>query len=525
MALFEKGIKKVVLPAAAAAGVALTPEESEAGIIKSFIDIARSGAKQADRAKLFVDAHKTISPTGLTRNEYGEKIVEQLLKENPDIEKSIKKGDGQEAFSRMLEKIQQDPSQYELIDRKDFLKQSFQDEALRKNMINRLSDNGIKNQSDEVIDQLVAEEKQSLIDGSRGFFNPVNNKITVFNPQPNKPLSELLGTVGHETLHIPDTSKTKTLYTNVIDKDLEIPGHPFSKEERNLLYKRSLDVPGGVSPGESRELISKHYDILPHILHKKDPEKAQALFKSVQAIVEKDRAAATKAFKNGRLSIEEFKKINKPEYFDKKIAESAFVYFPDMGPDELRSIGHTVTYPEGVEKTILRNSVVNKTPILDPSNFSFPSEYKKSAAAVTGVLGANALGSEAQASTIGEPGNFSPIPKEMQETEEPKKTGFVWKALDAISYPQRAAFNTAASMLGTKGDIENSEKSAQAIVENLAERAGIPEDSTVGNAAKALGVAGLEVMTDPTDLLGIGTFNKGAKAGRKAWKALKKVNK
>lgn len=525
MALFEKGIKKVVLPAAAAAGVMAAPEESEAGIIKSFIDIARAGATKADRAKLFVDAHKTMSPTGLTRNEYSDKLVEQLLKENPDIEKSIKKGDGYEAFSNMLEKLRQDPSQFEFKDRKDFLRSSFQDEALRKNKIIELKEKGIITPTDEFIDQSLAKEKRALVTGSRGFFNPVNGKITVFKPQPNKPLSELLGTLGHEVPHIGDTSKTKTLYTEVVDRDLEIPGNHFSKEERDITNKNVFNRPGGVSSGESRELTSKHYDLLPYILHKKDPEKAQALFKSVQAIVEKDRAVATRAFKNGSLSVEEFARINKPDYFDKKIAESAFVHFPDMGLDELRSTGHMVAHPEGFEKTVLRNSVVNKTPILDPSNFSFPNEFRKSAAAATGVLGASALGLEAQASTIGEPGNFSPIPKEMQEAEEPKKTGFVWKALDAISYPQRAAFNTAASMLGTKGDIENSEKSAQAIVENLAERAGIPEDSTVGNAAKALGVAGLEVMTDPIDLLGIGTLNKGAKAGRKAWKALKKVNK
>lgn len=525
MALFEKGIKKVVLPAAAAAGVALTPEESEAGIIKSLIDLARAGATKADRAKLFVDAHKTMSPTGLTRNEYSDKLVEQILKENPDIEKSIKKGDGNEAFSRALEKMRQDPSQYEYKDRKDFLNSSFHDETFKKNIINQLSENGITNQSEAFINDLVANKKQNLADISNGFFSPTSGKITVFNPEADRPLSEMLGFTVHETPHIGDTSKTKTLFTEVIDKDLEIPGKLFSKERQNSEYKNLFDVPGGVSSGESRDLINKHYNILPHILHKKDPEKAQALFKSVYSIVEKDRAAAMKDFKNGRITKKELFNINKEEYFEKKLAESAFVHFPDMGLDELRSTGHMVAFPEGVEKTILRNSVVNKTPILDPSNFSFPNEFRKSAAAATGVLGASALGSEAQASTIGEPGNFSPIPKEIQEAEEPEKTGFIWKALDAISYPQRAAFNTAASMLGTKGDIENSEKSAQAIVENLAERAGIPEDSTVGNAAKALGVAGLEVMTDPADLLGIGTLNKGAKAGRKAWKSLKKVNK
>lgn len=503
MALFEKGIKKVVLPAAAAAGVMATPEESEAGIIKSFIDIARAGATRADRAKLFVDAHKTMAPTGFTKDQYREKLVEQLLKENPDIEKSLKRGDAKEAVYRMLEKVQQDPTTFEVINRADFVKSSTQDDALRKILLKDGSNN----------ENLLKLKKQALAEESRGFYNPATDKTTIFIPEVNKPITDILGTTGHEIGHKSDKNK---LYDNVIDPTLKIPDD-MSENTRRQLEERYFNVPGGLTSSEELALTNKHYNLLPHILNKKDPEKAQRAFKMAEKLAKEGRLAARTG--------EEIYDTHKPEYFYKKLMEVSPVYFPDVGIDEVRSMGHIVSHPEGFERTVLRNSIVDKTPILDLSNFSSPSKYKKSAAAVAGVLGANALGSEARASTIGEPGNFSSIPKEMQEAEEPKNTGFVWKALDALSYPQRAAFNTAASVLGTKGDIENSEKSAQAIVENLAERAGIPEDSTVGNAAKALGVAGLEVMTDPADLLGLGTLNKGAKAGRKAWKALKKVNK
>lgn len=71
------------------------------------------------------------------------------------------------------------------------------------------------------------------------------------------------------------------------------------------------------------------------------------------------------------------------------------------------------------------------------------------------------------------------------------------KALDAISLPQRYMMNKAAEAAGLKGNLDDSEASAQALVEAGAEKLGIPEDSNIGNAAKALGVAGLEVFADP----------------------------
>lgn len=79
---------------------------------------------------------------------------------------------------------------------------------------------------------------------------------------------------------------------------------------------------------------------------------------------------------------------------------------------------------------------------------------------------------------------------------------------DAISAPQRYTMDKIANMLGVKGDAEDSEASAQAIVEKAASLSGLPEGAPL-NAAKALGVAGLEVFADPTNLVPVGKIGKG----------------
>lgn len=93
-------------------------------------------------------------------------------------------------------------------------------------------------------------------------------------------------------------------------------------------------------------------------------------------------------------------------------------------------------------------------------------------------------------------------------------SSFVGKALDAASLPQRKALNALARVLGKEVSDADSETASQGIVEAAAERLGLPEDSAAANAAKALGVAGLEVFADP-----LGPLSKGAKALKAAAKA------
>lgn len=89
-----------------------------------------------------------------------------------------------------------------------------------------------------------------------------------------------------------------------------------------------------------------------------------------------------------------------------------------------------------------------------------------------------------------------------------EKPGLVSRTLNAIGKPQRVLMQKLVEAQGGKGDSEDSERSAQELVERAAESFGIPEDSTVGNAAKALGVAGLEVFADPTNLIPGGAIAK-----------------
>jgi hypothetical protein len=97
------------------------------------------------------------------------------------------------------------------------------------------------------------------------------------------------------------------------------------------------------------------------------------------------------------------------------------------------------------------------------------------------------------------------------------------KGLDALSYPQRKIFQSIAEGLGLKGSENNSEESAQAIVEKLASMAGVPEDSNLGNAAKALGVAGMEVFADPTNIIPVNKIKQGSKAVGKMLPSLDKL--
>lgn len=102
------------------------------------------------------------------------------------------------------------------------------------------------------------------------------------------------------------------------------------------------------------------------------------------------------------------------------------------------------------------------------------------------------------------------------------------KALETLSIPQKKLLNKAAEFVGAKGDENDSEKSSAAIVEKLAEKIGIPESSSFGNAAKAAAVAGLDVFADPLGPLGkIGKVGKVAKIADKSHDLtnLQKLNK
>lgn len=144
--------------------------------------------------------------------------------------------------------------------------------------------------------------------------------------------------------------------------------------------------------------------------------------------------------------------------------------------------------------------------------------------------------------TGGEPGKIAPtedvagaMERSLEQTDVgiPNKAGFnqapqqknaFEKTMHAISAPQRYVMDKAAGALGVQGDKENSEKSAQNIVEGLANRMGIPEDSTLGNAAKAGAVAGLEVFGDPLGVLPVGkAASLVGKAKKSAYPALKRM--
>jgi len=109
-----------------------------------------------------------------------------------------------------------------------------------------------------------------------------------------------------------------------------------------------------------------------------------------------------------------------------------------------------------------------------------------------------------------------------------ESTNLVGKGFNALGYAQRKALNAIADKIGATGQsAANSEASSRAIVEKAAQKLGIPETSTAGNVAKALGVAGLEVFADPMGMLPFGKIGKAAgilKAAEHANPAAKLAN-
>lgn len=457
-----------------------TPQEAEAGVSKELLEAAAKALNRTSRADLFTKAHiGQIAPTGLTRDQYKEIMLQQILKENEDIAKAVKKGDKQEAHNLLINKLNLDPSDFELSSNLDFLNKSIHDSSFLEELRKR---NPTKSQ--EALEKDLFLLKLRAAEGRAGFYNPENKKVTVFKSIGN-PTNTELTTLAHEASHLLDGSfPEKTLYTETLNPAIDLPFLPKNKEMRNSFLKtlNAHSIP------ESFKTVSKeHSQLLPHILEKMNPEQATKLSKAVQK------------------SLPDSEKFNFRSFLD-QYANEAQNYFPDMGSDEIRSIGHSTIFPEGIERTLVKNNIVDQIPILN--QLAIPKTAGRVAAGATGVSMLLGNNSDAQAST--------------QEPKESETSKYLWKALDSIGIPQRKAMDLAASTLGVKGNPDNSEESAQAIVENLASRAGIPEDSTIGNAAKALGVAGLETFADPVDLLGIGIGTKVTKNSKRLWKAITK---
>lgn len=94
---------------------------------------------------------------------------------------------------------------------------------------------------------------------------------------------------------------------------------------------------------------------------------------------------------------------------------------------------------------------------------------------------------------------------------------FLEKASEINSALKRKAMQAVAQKLGRKGNALDSEGSAQDIVEAVASKLGVPENSMLGNAAKAAGVAALEMAPgDLTDLVPVSKLSKLVGAAKKS---------
>jgi len=114
----------------------------------------------------------------------------------------------------------------------------------------------------------------------------------------------------------------------------------------------------------------------------------------------------------------------------------------------------------------------------------------------------------------------TPSPSNKSVTEIAKNLG--GKALDALGKPQQVMLDKVAQMLGQQGGVEDSEESSRQIVDAVAQKVGLPEDSEILTPLlKSLGVAGLEVFADP--LGAAGQLTKLQKAGKMGAQALKKM--
>jgi hypothetical protein len=98
--------------------------------------------------------------------------------------------------------------------------------------------------------------------------------------------------------------------------------------------------------------------------------------------------------------------------------------------------------------------------------------------------------------------------------------------LDSTAIPQNLAMQQLAEKSGLKPE-EESERNAFNIVDVASKKLGIPEDSIIANAGKALAVAGIDFFGDPVGLAfgGVNKINKGIKAANKVLTGAKKLDK
>jgi hypothetical protein len=109
--------------------------------------------------------------------------------------------------------------------------------------------------------------------------------------------------------------------------------------------------------------------------------------------------------------------------------------------------------------------------------------------------------------------DFKSAAKKIAKSKASKpEAGFVDRGFDALALPQKLAFKKLAEVSGVAPG-ESSEESAFNLVDKVASKIGIPEDSVIGNAAKAAAVAGAEVFGDPLGAVGkLGKVGKIAKS-------------
>jgi len=112
----------------------------------------------------------------------------------------------------------------------------------------------------------------------------------------------------------------------------------------------------------------------------------------------------------------------------------------------------------------------------------------------------------------------------MEAKAAPKKASVFDKAAELLSAPQKYASKKAAEMAGLS-PAETSEENFVNLVDKGADALGIPQDSTVGNAGKALAVAAAEVFGDPLSVVPLGKVAKYANQGIKGLREMPLLGK
>lgn len=96
------------------------------------------------------------------------------------------------------------------------------------------------------------------------------------------------------------------------------------------------------------------------------------------------------------------------------------------------------------------------------------------------------------------------------------------KILNILGKPQEALLNAGAESLNVSGG----DDAAFNIVDEASKRLGLPENNSLVNAGKALGVAGLEMFADPLNVVpGLGQARKIAGKGIKILGGITDANK